>query len=220
MNPTVTFVDVGANVGYFSLLAAKLLPSGKVIAFEAFPSIYEKLNRNIALNRYVNIEAHNIAVTDVKKEVAMYHSTHNEGATTSKVNNYNELPTEYSDLSVTVQGAPLPDMIPNSEIDKIRLIKIDVEGAEYDVLSGMYPLISRLPVDAEIIVEITPEVLTPEQLTDIFDSMAKFGFTAYQIENTYSPDYYMNFGVAQEPCLLLEKPENQLDILFTRKKST
>ena len=67
------FVDVGANIGYFSLLTAKLVgPTGKVLAIEAAPFIFEKLFENIQKNGLQHIHALNLAVSDTDGVASIY----------------------------------------------------------------------------------------------------------------------------------------------------
>ncbi|MEN6547163.1 MAG: FkbM family methyltransferase, partial [Armatimonadia bacterium] len=61
---THTFVDVGANIGYYALLASRLLRQGSVFAYEPVPTTFEWLQRNIQLNRSRNIESFPVAVSD------------------------------------------------------------------------------------------------------------------------------------------------------------
>ncbi|NRB38004.1 MAG: FkbM family methyltransferase [Pseudomonadales bacterium] len=212
-----TFIDVGANVGYFSLLASQLLPHGKVVAIEAFPSIFEKLKKNVRLNNYKNIRMINYAASDTECEIAMHHSIDNEGATTGKLHAYSVRPTEFESEPVVVKAKPLHQLLKTSEINNVRLIKIDVEGAEYEVLKGLYPLLNQLPKDAEIIAEITPSVLTQTQISEIICTFDKHGFKPYKISNTYHPEYYMTFKSPTLPELLTVLPEQQVDIIFSRQ---
>src|SRR5262249_45653444 len=99
-----TFVDVGANVGYFTLLASRLLPLGQVVAIEAFPSIYEELLRNIYLNNCSNIRAVPFAATERTEQLSMFYAGPlNEGRTTLVAGNHSSPPT-------LVEGKPLADL--------------------------------------------------------------------------------------------------------------
>ena len=214
IEPDRTFIDIGANVGYFTLLASQLLYKGNVVSIEAFPSIFDKLKHHVAINKCNNVRMLNIAASDEEKEIYMYHLNYNEGATTSKFDagalNPGETPT-------LVKAKPLYELLESHEVQKVRLIKIDVEGAEYEVLKGLYPLLSSFPDDTQIIVEISPTVLSEFQIQDIVDTFKQHGFMTYKITNIYRPDYYINFHTPEAPELLTELPQSQVDVIFSRK---
>jgi FkbM family methyltransferase len=82
LKPGDVFIDVGANIGYFTMLAAKCVgASGKVYAIEASPSTYDLLIANLRLNEVKNVEAINMAVTDKECHVRIQsNDTRNIGA--------------------------------------------------------------------------------------------------------------------------------------------
>jgi FkbM family methyltransferase len=205
-----TFVDVGANVGYFSLLAATQMKSGSVVAIEGFPSIFKKLEMNVHLNQFKNIRLAPWAVTDIEREIQMFHAGDgNEGATTSVFGKYHSAP-------VKVSGKPLPNLLTDSELKSIKLIKIDVEGAEYSVLAGMKDLIKDLPDDAEVVVEITPSAYSDEQLHEVFNMFKSANFFPYALENSYDPNYYLQAPKPVSPCMLKALPKRQTDVVFSK----
>ena len=156
----------------------------------------------------------NIAASDEEKEIYLYHHISNEGGTTSKPDlddlGYGEAPT-------LVKAKPLYELLESHEVQKVRLVKIDVEGAEFEVLRGLYPLLSSFPDDTQIIVEIVPKVHNEFQLQNMFDTFKQYGFMAYKITNNYMPDYYLNFHTPEVPELLTELPKDQVDVIFSRK---
>jgi FkbM family methyltransferase len=209
-NPERTFVDVGANVGYFSLLAASHLSNGNVVAIEAFPSIFKKLEANINLNNYKNIRLLPWAVTDEKRDILMFHGGEgNEGATTSVAGKFESEP-------IKVTGNSLPNLLTKDEIRNIKLIKIDVEGAEYSVVIGMVELIKSLPCDAEVVMEITPSAYSNGQLVEIFSIFKAAQFLPYFLENPYEPEYYIQNSQPVLPTLLHDLPTKQTDVVFSK----
>lgn len=209
-NKSRFFIDVGANVGFFTLLASKLLSDGKVISIEAFPSIYDRLLENVDLNNYNNIRVVNLAATEEPCQVSMYHAgVENEGATTSLKGKYQSEPT-------IVEGLPLPDILTESEIKMTRLIKIDVEGAEYNVLCGLFPILDKMAEDVEIVVEITPDALSDNEIQYIFSSFSKAGFFPYVLENDYSPEFYTSLKISQSLARMDSMTNEQTDIVFSK----
>lgn len=130
-------LDIGANVGYYTMVAAKLVgPGGCVHAFEASPKTFRWLNANARLNPAADIHVHDKAVTDECGEVTFH---------TAK-----EACTGYSSIRDLGDGTGSVARVPSVSIDSIldelppvRLVKIDVEGAELLVLRGMTGLIKR-----------------------------------------------------------------------------
>ena len=131
--PNALFVDVGANVGYYSLLAIRRLgKDGAVISFEPLPSLHEKLIMN---SKGMNIEAHQCAVSCSNGQAKLSvprGSESNDGISTLQ---------DCDDTidSITVQTIRLDDFI-NREI---YVLKIDVEGHEYSALLGAKDLLAR-----------------------------------------------------------------------------
>ncbi len=91
-----------------------------------------------------------------------------------------------------VQAAPLPQLLETDEIPRVRLIKIDVEGAEGQVVRGMEPLLDQLHPDAEITVEVTPRRL--QRLGDsadaVLETFYRHGYHAYRVINSHAAESY------------------------------
>lgn len=121
------FIDVGANIGFYSLLASGLVgSSGKVIAIEADKYNYEKLIHNIAVNKIKNIIAMNIGVADIRSELRLgLNTTGNRGG--------NSFLSKSKDW-IEVECETLIDIIQKYNLNRINCIKIDIEGYEYKVM--------------------------------------------------------------------------------------
>jgi len=120
------FIDVGANIGYYSILAGKIVgDSGRVIAVEPVPATVKVLNCNIKLNNLKNIKAIQKAAWNNNQIITMYIPKGFFGwASIHKLNSGN---------TISIQGIPL-DAI--SEDLEVKLLKIDAEGSEYQILNG------------------------------------------------------------------------------------
>jgi FkbM family methyltransferase len=136
LRPGDVCIDIGANVGAHTLLAAQLVGlQGQVHAIEASPTIHRRLIRNLELNNCPQVRTYNVAVTDSTGPVTIYlHDAWNLGATTIMVDESKRLP---STSEAVIGGRPLSAVLPIEAIKAARLIKIDVEGAEWLVLQGM-----------------------------------------------------------------------------------
>lgn len=208
LSPGDTVIDVGANIGYFTLLASKCVgASGQVHAVEASPLIYDKLKRNIALNDAGNVSAHNLAATSEAGDVQVYTCDWNLGASTILP----EMAARFdrSAHEFTVQGRTLADIVGPDTLCRARLIKIDVEGAEQAVISGIADLLPRMSERTQVLVEISGD---PSEIVGIF---ADAGFSAQVIENLYTPSYYMQ--PAETKLLSVGSTDREtVDILFRR----
>ena len=123
-------LDLGANVGYYSLLAARLIgEKGKVYAFEPEPVNYSLLLKNIELNGYDNVVAVQKAVSNVAGKVRLFLDKKDTGAHTIYQPDDEREFTE-------VESVILDDFFKDKE-HPINVIKMDVEGAEMAAFSGM-----------------------------------------------------------------------------------
>lgn len=146
------FVDIGANVGYFSRLASGIVgTSGAVYAVEADIENYCALTKNA--DEYSNIYTAHAAISDNNGFANMNHSTH--AACHSLVNTRNRL--DGSQMSVFTMTL---DHFWTNYLDKIEInfLKIDVEGAEIMVLKGMENILSENAVDT-LTIELCPKIL-------------------------------------------------------------
>ena len=152
IGPDDTVVDVGANVGFFSLLAAQSVgSSGKVLAFEPVPLALERLHVNLQLNSAKNVAVYSIALSDATGYRDLYEGPPDHVGISSI------RPIARAQRTIKVQTTTLDDMLTRLEIESIKLVKIDVEGAEQLVIQGMRRCLVRdRPF---VVVEITDSFL-------------------------------------------------------------
>lgn len=130
IRPGSVVFDIGANVGYFSLLSAVLVGSeGSVFAFEPLPRNIEYLNNHIKLNKLHNIQVVEAAVSDHTGEAWF------DLGASSAMGHLSETGT------IRIRMVSLDEMFANGQLQPPDYMKIDVEGAEYDVLKGAQKLI-------------------------------------------------------------------------------
>lgn len=175
LRPGDCVLDVGANIGYFTLLSSSLVGSeGRVHAFEASPKIAQMLQKNIGLNDVSNVVVHNEAVLDRSGFVKFYTGPEENLGLSSIQNTGNG-----SRVDAEVPCVKIDHMI--STFPLVRLVKIDVEGVEFLVLKGMLELIER--DRPYIILEFTHALLQQmncDALT-LFDYFAKYNYSLYEI---------------------------------------
>jgi FkbM family methyltransferase len=167
----MTVIDVGANIGYYTLLSARLVGNnGKVYAFEPEPQNYALLVRNIELNDYKNVIPVNQAVSNKMGKAALF-LNREAGA-------HGMLPDRENIIGVTtVETVNLDEYFKGREYP-LDIIKIDVEGAELAVLKGM-PNIIRKNDNLKIFTELFwPEGLQKSRFSprQYWDKLVESGF--------------------------------------------
>lgn len=126
LKPGDTFVDVGANIGFLSLVAAEIVgKKGRVFAFEPLPSTYEILEKNKHINRYDQLKPYSFALGNETNSKMIYTENENRGGTS--------LVNHLSDSGTIIEVKKLDDINLQSPI---TMMKIDVEGYEFEVLKG------------------------------------------------------------------------------------
>ena len=183
------FVDVGANIGYHSFVAARAAAPGcRAVAIEASPRISRQLRSHVELNEFANVDVINKAASDHHGQLRIFAGPeHNTGLTTS-------LATRgFDEDDGVVECAPLGDLVHHETTARVRLVKIDVEGAEGDVLRGMTSFLDGCPDDVEILVELSPRWWDDEEMTPAIMLQPLFdrGFNAYEIDNNLWPWRYL-----------------------------
>jgi FkbM family methyltransferase len=133
VRPGYCCIDIGANLGYYALLMARLVgPSGQVIAFEPFPRNFQTLQKNVSLNDLQNVRIEPIAIGETSGSLSLFFAAEEENSATPSATAY------------AVDGRQENLQVPMLSLDGYlstgqfvpNLIKIDVEGAEMAVLEG------------------------------------------------------------------------------------
>jgi FkbM family methyltransferase len=154
-------VDVGAHIGKYTIIASKRVgPNGKVIAIEADPDNFDLLNRNIQLNKLSNVIALNYAVYSKEERIKLYLPSGGGGGLeeSSSYTKYNTIMSDraaHGNEKFEVNANTLDYLLLSNMIkqEEVNWIKIDVEGAEYEVLKGAKDIISKCS-DITLLIEI------------------------------------------------------------------
>jgi FkbM family methyltransferase len=133
-------LDVGAHVGFYSLLAAHANPSGKVYAFEPMPATYARLLKNVALNGLGNVSAIEAAVGAAEGSAEFYHGSTEIPCSCGLAPDIFEADSEVSSFSVKVVAL---DDVAEKDGLSVDLVKIDTETTEMDVLHGLARTLRR-----------------------------------------------------------------------------
>lgn len=176
VKPGDTVLDVGANVGFFSLLCAELTgKTGVVVAFEPVPSVRQRLLANISLNEYDHIRVVGNAVSDRSETLSIYEgpdghkgtSSLRPNSTATEVIEVNAIALDHDDIAST----------------PVACIKIDVEGAEMRALEGMEQLLRR--ERPFLIIEFTDEFLRGfgHSTSQMSDWLTSRGYSLFLIDD-------------------------------------
>lgn len=135
------FVDIGANIGSFSLVAARAMSAGRVIAFEPSPLHFRRLENNIEINGFSNITAINSGVGATGGEAVLSRPVSSAGINNSGTASLFGVEDATQEVvSETVSMVRLDEQLAGARVDAI---KIDVEGAEMAVLRGAAATLER-----------------------------------------------------------------------------
>lgn len=180
-----TVVDVGAHLGYFSLLAARLAgPSGTVWAFEPSPELVAVLRENaLPTAGRAPIQVVAQAVSDSNGQADLYGGGPDEMCNSLHASVAS--PVRYT----TVERTSLDEWWAVAGRPPVDIVKIDVEGHEVAVLVGMRCLCGRSP-GLVAIVELNPRALqaAEETLASFWDALARCGFNHIEIAGTPGPE--------------------------------
>ena len=147
-------VDIGAHMGRYTIISSKRVgTNGKVVAIEAHPGNFEMLNRNIKLNQLTNVIPLNYAVYSKETKIKLYVPGEESGYTVYNTIMSNRTGNE--DKFVEVNANTLDYLLQLNQIreEEVNWIKIDVEGAEFEVLKGATNVLSKSK-DIALLIEI------------------------------------------------------------------
>lgn len=199
-----TFLDLGANIGYFSLLAAAHFKN--VIAIEASPSTFKRLTQNVGLNGFQNVTCHNVEIGEKTGTAPFYRDSTQSGASSM-------IPGPGKVLEAEVPVKPLFAIIDPEAVARIGFIKVDVEGFEHIVMRQILDHIDNLPADVQIMVEYGPE--RAGDLKDVLDQFRKAGFQVHLLQGPYLVDEYLTEQAVELP-VLYDYPDMFCDLLLAR----
>lgn len=209
--PHHTFVDVGGNIGVFSLIAAKRLTRGQVHTFE--PSSYhlEKLRANLRLNKFDNVRVHPVALSNQSQSSKLYFPPPeasfltNTGMASQFC--FDQPPSKTEEITCV----RLDDYRELISLHRVDVIKIDVEGAEMDVLSGAIETIRTFR--PHVVMEINLDHLrragrSAREVIDYWNALSYKIFIISHDADLYPihsvADFASHQNIYCRPCKILE----------------
>jgi FkbM family methyltransferase len=174
IRPGDVVLDVGANIGYYTLLFARLVgESGRVIAFEPDPGNFRLLEKNVRANGYRNVVLKRQAVSDVTGKLRLYLSGPNKG-------DHRLYDSADGRESITVEATTLDHAVGG---DRVDFIKMDIQGSEPAALRGMAGVLRANP-HVRLITEFWPIGLKRfgADAAGYLDELLRLGFGLWEID--------------------------------------
>jgi FkbM family methyltransferase len=145
----MVILDIGANTGVYSLISKSLNPDSRVIAFEPVERIFNKLERNFQLNNF-SIESMLMAISDHNGQ-AIFYDTYGKHPYSATLENFSQN-SNYKPVNVEI--TTIDRLIMEKKLEKVDLIKIDVEHHEPEVIKGFSSICKYQP---SILIEVLPD---------------------------------------------------------------
>jgi FkbM family methyltransferase len=185
LRPGMTFIDVGANIGEISLVAAKLVgPSGRVIAFEPIDRIAGELQMNAQRNQLEQISVVRVGLSNGHGARLPIYSSCGQGSPGDEHSGLGSLygaatgssPLQYIDVTT------LDTWIDEHPMNRVDMIKIDIEGAELPCLQGARRTLQRFKPVLIVELQDTTAITAGYRATDILDLLSGLGYSFYRFE--------------------------------------
>ena len=212
IEPDTVIVDIGANIGYYSLMFSQLAgQDGKVIAIEALPRLAEYVRENSARNGATNIDVRSCAVAREVGELTIYEGPQTNIGMTSL------LPGDHRTGGAKVKAMPLHHVLSAAECADCSFIKIDIEGAEVPVLHQFLDQLDRFTRRPTLSVEATPA--DDGEWTALFDRFVACGYVPIRMFNSY--DWLDSLHYEDKPLEIIHSlPREQSDLLMVHPDNT
>lgn len=187
IRPGDRFVDAGANIGYFSILAGwRVYPGGEVWSFEPNPNIYPILASNITNNGFEHCtQRRKLALSDRTGAADLrifkgYEATSTIRALSDEFVTHTRNETGRDSYAVDVAVDTLDAQM--AAVPAIDLMKIDVEGHELSVIRGAVDILRRSPT-VKVVMEFVPPILGAGPAAELIALVRSLGFSIYRIEH-------------------------------------
>lgn len=185
--------DIGANVGFFTVLAARLVgPDGHVVAFEPVPSNAEYVRRNARLNDMENIAVVEKAVSDATGHGDLVLASYSGGAALSIA----DTPPDATE-SVTVPLTTIDEAVETGAVPPPGIVKIDVEGAELEVLRGMESTLRHHRPTIICEIDGPDEAGVADKLAACIAFVEARGFRTEMLDDSYAGTWHVRHFVAE-----------------------
>ncbi|HZR23142.1 MAG TPA: FkbM family methyltransferase [Vicinamibacterales bacterium] len=204
LHPGMTMLDVGANWGYFTLVGAFLVgQAGRVIAIEADPPAVATLRRNVERNRLAQVTVLGIAASDEPGELAFEPYERHDRRRFGNFGVERVADGEETATAIRVAARPLDDVLDEAGIDRVDVIKMDIEGGEAAGLRGLARRLASGRVD-RIVLELHPAALHKlgTSMDAVIAMLRGFGYEGWAIDHSFSANRHAANGNSSVTSLL------------------
>ena len=227
----MTCVDLGANIGYYALLIARLVgPSGRVLCLEPDPRNLELLRRNVALNGLDDrIEVVGAAASDRSATATMYQAAASN-LTTLVEPGARHARTSTEERPLQVQTTSLDDFM-EARGKRLNFLRMDIEGYEVDVIRGGLGTLAASPEPCKILLETHPEMYGPQRdFSETMRQLMGIGFRPVALVSAaiQQPEAFARRGYAPREVFHADgfvrgyydqvTPEHAIELVMARPK--
>ena len=197
-----TVIDIGAHVGYYTLLMAQLVgENGKVYSFEPDPANFQLLKKNVEINGFENVVLIQKAVSNITDKVKLF-----LGDDDSAINRIYDAKLGDAKESIDVESVTIDEYFKEND-ELINFIKIDSEGSEVKIINGMKQFLSRNQ-ELVMMTEFFPFLIkkSGDEPNQYLKSLEKSGFSLYNIldknekTNKINSENFLESGINSEYC--------------------
>jgi FkbM family methyltransferase len=163
-NNSDTIIDVGSHIGLFALFASQFCKQGKIICYEPIKENYQMLLSNLELNHLSNVVCYNKAVSKSNSKIRIYLNSDESGHSMF----------EPQENFVDIDSISLQQIMDDHNLDSIDFLKLDCEGAEYEIIEN-FPK-SRFPQIKKMIIEYHLADKKPQLLKNLLNILKSNSF--------------------------------------------
>ncbi|HVM06680.1 MAG TPA: FkbM family methyltransferase [Acidimicrobiales bacterium] len=194
--PGGVFYDVGANVGFFGLIAARIVGrAGAVYAFEPLPHVAAEARANADRNRLANVEVLEVAAGDREGTASLVLTRHPGGATLSEADVGDDAVGR-----VTVRTVRLDDLVAAGTIRPPDAVKIDVEGVELEVIDGLRRTIAECRPVIVCELDAATRARADEKVRGAAEALSGLGYDVRRLPSSYEGSGWHVVHVVARPA--------------------
>ena len=195
-------IDIGAHVGYYTLLMAQLVgENGKVYSFEPDPVNFQLLKKSVEINGFENVVLIQKAVSNITDKVKLFLGDNN-----SAINRIYDATLGDAKESIDVESVTIDEYFKEND-ELVNFIKIDSEGSEVKIINGMKQFLSRNQ-ELVMMTEFFPFLIkkSGDEPNQYLKSLEKSGFSLYNIfdknekTNKINSENFLESGIKSQYC--------------------
>jgi FkbM family methyltransferase len=177
LRPSDIFVDIGGNEGYFSVIASSLVHDGKVYCIEPQSRLQSIIAENVKINNSNAIELYRLAISNQAGEVELFLRPSTNTGASSLFRHW-----KIGSIKETVPAITLDEFFWQNSINRIRLLKVDCEGAEYLVFGGGKSVIEQKLIEF-IALEYHPMICGSDKCSEIHNQLCSSGYILTKVHD-------------------------------------